>query len=114
MHLAGQPNAKDIVAGHAGSRQGRPDRLLGCYPPDGRVLLAPEWFGCLELILGHADRSYRSVFGNEHGLGGGGRDVDPQYVAHRTIVVGGTCAKLHARVLSKELLPVDSGVNHDV
>ena len=82
VHLAGQPDRLDVVAGDARGGQDGPDRGHGPVPPGGRVLLAPERVGRAEAVLGGADPADRAGLVDEDGLGRRRRDVDAEGEAH--------------------------------
>src|SRR4029079_4479468 len=81
---SGEPHRLDVVAREPGRRQHVPDRHDRAVPPESRILLAPQRVRRLERVLGTGRDVNRAIYVEQHHLGGGGRDVEPEDVAHRS------------------------------
>ena len=93
MHLSREPNPEHGLTADTGGCQHRLNRFLGSTPPNGRVLFAPKRLRGLEVVLRNPHRGYRSILGNKYRLGGGGRNIDSQYVHLRETTPSGTLGR---------------------
>src|SRR5690606_37342379 len=83
VHLAGEAHRLDLSWIDTGTLESLVDRLDGRIPPQRRVLLGPLWLRRLVVVSRRTHRLHSAVLGDQQCLGGGGRTVDAQYVAHR-------------------------------
>ncbi len=82
VHLARQADCLHVRARCPGRHERLPDRRAGGIPPQGGVLLAPEWPRPRDTVLGDADRSDRPRRVDQDSLGRRRRNVEPQDEGH--------------------------------
>ena len=87
VHLSGEPNPLDLLRPRPCLAEHGPNRCHRAGPPVARILLAPQRPGGGQAVGGLADAAHHAVAIDQDGLGGGGRDVEPEDEAHGRQVV---------------------------